>query len=410
VSVEDGPLNDIPSVVEPKIQNPIVSPLLAMGVSGPRLSRRWLFGIAIAGSLLVGLVLFTLLFSGTFFLPPHTISFATVAPRTLNTLLTSEQKTALPVEWQQTLREDSRWPVVFGLTGSRETIQAFTLGPRWAVPAPLLQTTDTKTRALVRQVGVVTPENDQPLVYRELFFDQVFAPGSLRGWLDASLLFPNASSSNRILFFADKGKIILSDTDESLFPANQLTLEAATSPRPLQADVSLHLAALGKQTNVEVLLGELPLDPVQTTLTSLREAPATLEARFTTSTIDALRLTFQRALRPEERAALLSELNGTRKRQLFTLPDGTVGVEYLAEATVSSTSTPNTDTINWLAPSGAAPLEEATACGQGMWLARFSPRLLERFVLQGSNLSAWIPKQPLQIWRDQKQLVICLER
>lgn len=407
--MEDGPLNDIPSVVEPKIQNPIVSPLLAMGISGPRLSRRWLVGIAVIGSLLVGLVLFTLLFSGAFFLPPNTISFATVAPRALNTLLTSEQKNALPIEWQQTLREDSHWPVIFGLTGSREATQAFTLGPRWAVPAPLLQTTDTKTRALVRQVGVVTAENDQPLVYRELFFDQVFAQGSLRGWLDASLLFPNASSSNRILFFADKGKIILSDTGESLIPISQSDTEANLTPRPLQADVSLHFTALGKQTNVEVLLGELPLDPVQTTLTSLREAPATLEARFTTSTIDALRLTFTQALRPEEQAALLSELNGTRKRQLFTLPDGTVGVEYLAQEIPSTTSTVSLHLIDWLAPTEATPLEEAVACGQGIWLARFSPRLLERFVLQDSSLSAWIPKQPLQIWRDQKQLVICLE-
>lgn len=407
--MEDGQLNDIPSVVEPKIQNPIVSPLLAMGVSGPRLSRRWLIAIAVIGSLLVSLVLFTLLFSGTFFLPPNTISFATATPRTLNTLLTTEQKNALPIEWQQTLREDSRWPVIFGLTGSRETIQAFTLGPRWAVPAPLLQTTDTKTRALVRQVGVITSENGQPLVYRELFFDQVFAQGALRGWLDASLLFPNASSSNRILFFADKGKIILSDTGESLIPTSQSATEAALTPRPLQADVSLHLTALGKQTNIDVLLGELPLDPVQTTLTSLREAPATLEARFTTSTIDALHLTFTQALRPEEQAALLSELNGTRKRQLFTLPDGTVGVEYLAQEISSTTSTLSPHLVDWLAPTGAVPLEEAAACGQGIWLARFSPRLLERFVLQGSSLSAWIPKQPLQIWRDQKELVICLE-
>lgn len=410
--MEDGQPNDIRDtlpVVEPEIQNPIVSPLLAMGVSGPRLSRRWLIGIVVAGSLLVSLMLFTLLCSGSFFLPPHTISFVTATPRTVNAFLTTEQKTTLPIEWQQTLRKNSRWPVVFGLTGSRDAIRAFTLGPRWAVPAPLLQTTETKTRALIRQVGVITSENDQPLVYRELFFGQVFAQGSLGGWLDASLLFPNASTSNRILFFIDQGKIVLSDTSASLIHTDKQKTEASAL-RPLQADVSLHLAALGKQTNAELFLEELPLDPVQTTLTSLREPPATLEARFTTSTLDALRLTFQNPLSLKEQAALVSELNGTRKRQLFTLPDGTVGVEHIANDTTTTTSSVNGQLIDWLAPTGVTALEEATACGQGIWLARFSPRLLERFVLRGSNLSAWIPKQPLQIWRNQKQLVICLER
>lgn len=408
--MEDGPLNDIPSVAEPHIQQtPIVSPLLAMGVSGPRLGRHWFFGGLVLGALLLVIVLCALLFSARFFLPHQTFFFATVAPSTLNTLLSSEQKSTLPLEWQQPLGTNSRWPVVFGLTGKRGATRAFALGPRWAVPAPLLETTDAKTRALIRQVGVITDKNDAPLVYRELFFDQLFSTGSPQGWLDASFLFPNTSSSQRMRFFVKDRILSLSDANPEAASKDSAPTAPPSSARPLQADASIHLAALQDPSYAEILFGELPLEPIQTTLSSLTRAPATFEMRLTTSTFDALRLTFTEPLRPEERAALVSQLQATRKRRRLILPDGTVAVEQVADETTSSAPS-DAHTIDWLAPNATTSLEEVSACGQGIWLARLSPRLLNRFALEGSPLSAWIPNEPIQIWQTGDELVFCLER
>lgn len=400
--MEDG-LNLQPDASQFPI--PPVSPLLAMGGSYQRFSRRWIVGISVLGAFLLAIILFTLLCSATFFLPQRTILFASASPKTINAHLNPDQKATLPIEWQQTLQKNSRWPVIFGIAGGRSEHQAFILGPRWAIPAPLLQTTDTKTRGLIRQIGLGTSNTEQPLVYRELFFDQLSADGTPNGWINASLLFPNASSSNQIAFSLEEGKLRLSDTAKALTSESQLNSSDETASKPLAADVSLHLSALGRQIDARTLLSELPLDPVQTTLTSLAEPPATLEARFSTSTIDTLRLTFRETLTPAEQAALLSQLNGTHVKTFLTLPDGTIANEQQAIAATSTTPT----MVDWHADENGPFLSEAQACASGVWLGRFSPRLLERLADEGSVLGNWIPKQPVQVWREKNQLVVCLE-
>jgi hypothetical protein len=403
VTVEDAP------EILPEVPTPPVSPLFAMASAGPRLGRGWLIGIGALGTLVLGLIVFTLLCSGTFFLPQNTLAFATVAPKTLNALLTPEQLQTLPSEWQETLHTNSRWPVIFGLAGERTRLQAFALGPRWTVPAPLLQTTDTQTRAIIREVGLGGAPTTEPLVYRELFFTHVFGKGSPQGWIESSLLFPNASSSQRTVFSVQHGTLVLPETSEQ--PNSQTSAQLNPSVVPTQADLSLNLAALGEQTNIETFLGELPLAPIQTTLTSLHETPTSLEVRFNSSTLEALRLTFKDPPSANERAALFSVLNGTHKQQLLGLPDGTLVTEHLADPlpAASSFSDASSSTLLWQASQETSPLTDAVPCSQGVWIARLSPSILSRFAPLHSLLSPWIPKQALQVWRTKNGLVVCHE-
>jgi hypothetical protein len=61
-------VEDAPEIL-PEVPTPPVSPLFAMASAGPRLGRGWLIGIGALGTLVLGLIVFTLLCSGTFFSP-----------------------------------------------------------------------------------------------------------------------------------------------------------------------------------------------------------------------------------------------------------------------------------------------------------------------------------------------------
>ncbi len=392
---------------------PPVSPLLAMG-TGPRFNRRWLIGIGIGVSLLVGLILFTLLCSAQFFLPEQTLFLATASPKSLNSLLTPEQQATLPIEWQQTIAAQSGWPVVFGLAGSRTKLEAFTIGPRWSVPKA--QDLAQMTRALIRQSGAVESStqphstSSESLTYRETFFDHLFGQGVVRGSAALSPIFPNSSSSNRILFFVDQGQLVLSDTTNILSSSATLNAEPSATAKPLQTDLSLHLSALSNTSNIEGFLAELPIEPLSTTLSSLTDAPATLELQLTSSTIQAVRLTFREALTGNERAALQTVLDQSPKKRLFGLPDGSLVNEFFVPMMDPSNTTSTTDPklFEWRLPEQPA-LPQAMACGKGVWIARFSSELLNQFTSLSSRLRPWLPQTALQVWRDGGHLIICEE-
>lgn len=226
-------MEDVPEIL-PKIPTPPVSPLFAMASAGPRFGRGWLIPDWLLSTLVLGLIIFTLLCSGTFFLPQNTLAFATIVPRTMNARLTPEQKETLPSEWQETLRINSCWPVVFGLAGESANLTPYILGPRWAVPEPLSKTTDTDTRIIIREVGLGEARTTEPLVYRELFFfTHVFAKGSVQGWIDESLLLSTTSSSQRIHFSLQNGTLVLSERPKKhpLKPCPLLTVYPAPSGR-----------------------------------------------------------------------------------------------------------------------------------------------------------------------------------
>lgn len=394
-------------------QSPPVSPLLAMG-TGPRFNRRWLIGICAGLALVLSLIVFTLLCSVSFILPEKTVFLVTLSPTTANKLLTPEQRTTLPIEWQRSLSTDSNWPVVFGLTGSRVNTRAFAIGPRWAVPKGI--DLPTQTRGLVRRIGEapsIPPsrsesETGRTLVYRETLFDTLFSNGFLEGWADASPFFPNSSSSNRIIFSLDEKRLTLTDTLPALASNDELKGDDQSSSRPLQTDLSLHLSALGHLNNIEGLLGELPLAPLGTTLTALKNTPASLSIHLTSSTLNQVTLTFREPLSSTERAALQTSLDESGKRRVLTLPDGTVAIEFFAPSSTTDGISDQTR-FDWSAE-GKQPSLEATACGKGTWIARFSPVLLSRLLPTDSRLTEWLPSKAVQVWRDERSLLICLER
>lgn len=392
------------------IQSPPVSPLLAMG-TGPRLNRRWMIGIGIGIGLVIGLIVFTLLCSATFFFPEKTLFLATASPATISRLLTTEQRSSLPLEWQQSLSTESRWPVVFGLAGTRNDLEAFVIGPRWSVPS----SSDTRqtTHALIRQTGGLQRTEAtklNTLVYRETFFDHVFGEGLIQGWANASPLFPSSSSSNRIAFFFGQNQLTLTDTVQSFESETQLSAEPSSERRPLKTDLSLHLAALNNLNNIEGLLAELPLSPLHTTLNALREVPTSLEIGLTSSTLHSVRLTFREPLPANERAALQATLDGTGRKRVLSLPDGSVAVESFVSDEQPSSRTMNDDStlFQWEASDNPSP-SEATACGRGIWIARFSPEILRALVPVESPADAWLPKRALQVWRTQHSLLVCVE-
>lgn len=394
------------------IQSPPVSPLLAMG-TGPRFNRRWLIGIGAGLALLLSLIIFTLLCSVSFILPEKTVFLVTVSPTTANRLLTSEQRTTLPIEWQRSLRSESDWPVVFGLTGSRANTRAFVIGPRWAVPKSI--DLPTQTRGLIRQIGESPqtslshsePETNTTFVYREAFFDHLFSNSSLEGWADASPFFPNSSSSNRIVFSLDEKQLTLTDTLPALTSNDELKGDNQSSSRPLQTDLSLHLSALSNLNNIEGLLGELPLAPLATTLTALKQIPASLSVNVTSSTLDQVALTFREPLSSTERTALQTTLDQSEKRRVLTLPDGTAAVELFVPSSTEEV-VPDQTRFDWLTV-GKQPSLEAAACSRGTWIARFSPGLLSRLMPADSRLSEWLPTNAIQVWRNERSLTICLE-
>lgn len=393
-------------------QSPPVSPLLAMGTV-PRLNRRWMVGIGVGVGLIIGLIVFTLLCSATFFLPEKTLFLATASPTALNQLLTPEQATTLPIEWQQVLASKSKWPVVFGLTGTRDNLQAFVIGPRWSVPRT--QDAPQLTHALIRQVGGLLPtesikKDRAPLVYRETFFDHVFGDGVIQGWANASPLFPSSSSSNRIVFSFEKNQLLLTDTTELFESDAQLSAETTSEHRPLTVDLSLHLSALSNLNNVEGLLSELPLAPLHTTLNALTKPPASFEISLTSSTLNTVRLTFRDALPINERLALQTTLDGTSRKRVLPLPDGSVAVESFVTGTPETTSATNEDpTLFQWQTTDAPPASEAVACGQGIWIARFSPDVVRQLIPTPSHMDVWLPKKAVQVWRTQRSLLVCVE-
>ncbi len=417
--VQDGPMLEEQTSFEAPV--PAVSPLLAMGTSGPRISGPWkiaLGGVAVA---ILLLATFILSLSAQFFLPEQTFFFATISPHHANALLTQKQISTLPARWQQALSTQSRWPVLFGLSyttdptsGQRET-RAYTLGPRWAIPPT---NTDIQTRLLVRQSGALL--NDSSFKqgetrYRSTLIHHIFSTGALQGRLDPASIFSHASSGNRIAFYLDDETLALTDagiplsSQESSKEAHPITDEV-----PHQADLSLHVAALGDRAYVDELLAELPLHPIQTTLMSLEQPLATLEASFASSTnLETVRLIFQEPLASNAQRALIAHLNQTQKRRVFTLPDGTLGTEEVVDTSKSESNStviaPSTS-FEWRATTSTSEsFDKAAICGHGTWIARFSSNILRRLLPKESDMNVWIPPNGLQIWRNGTQLHICRE-
>ena len=395
----------------PEISSPPVSPFLAIATSS-RFSLRWLIGIGAGAAVILGLIIFSLLCSGTFPLPKNTIFLATISPKTANHLFTREQQTTFPIEWQQTFAEDSRWPVLVGLSRSEEKIDAFVIGPRWSVPVDA--TLSQKTRALIRQSGglPVDSASVESVIYRERFFSALFSRGELQGWIDPAFLQHKASSSNRIVFSLQNGHLLASDTTKASSEQKISAVDSSSSVSLHDTDIALHLSALQETGSAEAFLAQLPLEPLYPALSSLEALPTTLEIKLSSSTIQAVHFAFERALSSKDRAVLQATLEKTHKKRLITLPDGTITVERFIPSTETTSSTPaeaSMTTFDWKTEA-TSPLNEVPSCGTGTWVARFSPGLLARLAPTHSALITWVPTYALQVWRTSEGFTVCQEK
>lgn len=397
---------------ESEIQIPPVSPLLAMGTSPSRFGRRWIIAIGALFGLLLAGICFTLLCSATFSLPTDTVFFATARPKVLDRLLTTEQKNSLPTEWLTTIQEKSSWPIVFGLARKGLDLQPFVIGPRWAVPKPLLEN-QAETKYFVRQIGLSSnnpTSKEMDVVYRDHFFSHVFQAGSVQGWFDPSIFFANRSPEGQIRFFFDKDRLTLNDKREETSSAKPPSVTSA-SRAPLQTDLSLHLAALTTTIPSDVLLAALPLGELTPLLASLKHSPTVINASFSDTSLTTLQLEFDQPLQTKEQAVLRSFLEQTIEKELLTLPDGTVAVEQIASQPGSefSSSTLVTPALADWRTTSSAPTLAATPCASGTWLVRISPTLVARLIPAQSRFSAWLSPQPLQMWQTETGSVICRE-
>lgn len=395
---------------------PIVSPLAGLGTSPTRFNRRWLIGIALIVGILIAAVSFVLLCSANFTLPNDTLFLATATPRTLNQLLSHEQRAALPNTWRVTLEANSNWPIVFGLRGSTLEPQAFVLGPRWSIPKGL---DADQTAYFIRSAGSsLHAPRAFTLNYRDSAFSFWFHRGNAQGWGDPEEFFlPATTSSTAPIYFSlDHGKLILRNSRAQQATLTNHPLSTVSSTAPLAADLSLNLGALSEQVNSAELISRLPITPLRTTLSSLSQMPSIFEIQFdSSSSLSALHLDFDGPLAPTERRSLLANLDQSYKTQLLTLPDGTYASEHRAstdiqESTISnSTDQPAAHTFNWQTTS-STPLTFAKACSTGIWLVRLSPNFLERLHQIAPSTTIWSPQTALQIWRNSKQeIVVCRE-